>query len=286
MAGFDPTFSAPKSVSVMWAITGEQVWLGAHDAAVGVVLDVLERYGCTTRVGPAGGQAHVDAEGLVAATFRQHTSRSLDPQIHTHCYLSTKVLLDDGRWRALDARWLKQQQQAALGYLYQHALRSEITTRTGLTWGPVVNGCAELGHLPTQVLKAYSTRTGHVDTLVAQRVAAFRDEHGVDPTQYQIWGSPGTLRSPPAPRKRMTPHWDSTSSKPNGGHESPGWGYGSKTSTVPVSLTSSSRSSASTWTSMGGASPPPPERVESGGSRSVRLKRSCRCASRGAAARF
>ncbi|MGH9268108.1 MAG: relaxase domain-containing protein [Acidimicrobiales bacterium] len=34
----------------------------------------------------------VDAEGIVAATFRQHTSRSLDPQVHTHVAIANRVL--------------------------------------------------------------------------------------------------------------------------------------------------------------------------------------------------
>ena len=50
VAGFDATFSAPKSLSVLWALTQDPRLLEAHDAAVTVALTHLERYGSTTRV--------------------------------------------------------------------------------------------------------------------------------------------------------------------------------------------------------------------------------------------
>ena len=50
VAGFDGTFSAPKSVSVLWALTGDDGWRDAHDLAVQAVVDHVERYGATTRV--------------------------------------------------------------------------------------------------------------------------------------------------------------------------------------------------------------------------------------------
>ena len=50
VAGFDATFSAPKSLSVWWALTGDPGLLDAHDVAVTAALEHLERYGATTRV--------------------------------------------------------------------------------------------------------------------------------------------------------------------------------------------------------------------------------------------
>ena len=44
MAGFDATFSAPKSLSVWWALTGDPGLLDAHDVAVTAALEHLERY--------------------------------------------------------------------------------------------------------------------------------------------------------------------------------------------------------------------------------------------------
>ena len=68
------------------------------------------------------------------ATFRQTTSRADDPQLHTHAVISAKVQTDDGRWLALDARYLKRHQRM-LGGLYQSVLRAELTHRYGVGVG-------------------------------------------------------------------------------------------------------------------------------------------------------
>jgi len=60
VAGFDATFSAPKSVSVWWALTGDPGLLAAHDVAVTATLAHLERYGATTRVRVSGARQHPD----------------------------------------------------------------------------------------------------------------------------------------------------------------------------------------------------------------------------------
>ncbi len=98
VAGFDATFSAPKSLSVWWALTGDDRLLDAHDVAVTPSLEHLERYGSTTRIRHDGGRMHPDTHGLMMATFRQTTSRADDPQIHTHAVISAKVQTADGRW--------------------------------------------------------------------------------------------------------------------------------------------------------------------------------------------
>ena len=106
VSGFDATFSAPKSVSVWWALTGDHRLLEAHDIAVTAALEHLERFGSTTRIRCNGGRLHPDTNGLTIATFRQTTSRADDPQIHTHAVISAKVQTAEGRWLALDARYL------------------------------------------------------------------------------------------------------------------------------------------------------------------------------------
>ena len=135
VAGFDATFSAPKSLSVWWALTGDERLAECHDVAVRAVIDFLERYGSTTRERSNGRRLHLDTNGLTAATFRQTTSRLDDPQLHTHVVISGKVQTEDGRWLAFDARTLKGFQRA-LGGLYQSVLRAEVTYRFGVAWDP------------------------------------------------------------------------------------------------------------------------------------------------------
>lgn len=88
VAGFDATFSAPKSVLVWWALTGDPGVVQAHDVAVRAALEHLERYGATTRVRVHGRRQHPDDNGLTMAVFHQGTSREDDPQLHTHAVVS------------------------------------------------------------------------------------------------------------------------------------------------------------------------------------------------------
>ena len=134
VAGFDATFSAPKSLSVWWALTGDDRLAECHDTAVRAVVDYLERYGSTTRIRSNGHRLHPDTQGLTAAVFRQTTSRLDDPQLHSHVVISSKVQTADGRWLALDARTLKGFQRA-LGGIYQSVLHAEVTARYNVVWG-------------------------------------------------------------------------------------------------------------------------------------------------------
>ena len=118
------------------------------------------------------------------ATFRQTTSRADDPQIHTHAVISAKVQTPDGRWLALDARYLKRHQRM-LGGLYQSVLRAELTHRFGVAWEPIVNGQAELAGAPAELLTMFSKRTGTIDRVLAVRLAEFRVREGRDPSRFE-----------------------------------------------------------------------------------------------------
>ncbi|MGH9271377.1 MAG: MobF family relaxase, partial [Ilumatobacteraceae bacterium] len=182
VAGFEATFSAPKSVSVWWALTGDDRLLEAHDAAVAAVLDHVERFGSTTRARRDGRFTYPDTGGLVLASFRQTTSRSDDPQIHTHAVISSRVRTPDGRWLALDGRYVKRQQRM-LGGLYQSVLRSELTARFALAWGPIVKGQAEIAGVPVELIDVFSKRSHQIEAAV--KVDEFRQREGRDPSQWE-----------------------------------------------------------------------------------------------------
>jgi conjugative relaxase-like TrwC/TraI family protein len=182
--GFDATFSAPKSVSVLWALTPDP-WvraevLAAHDAAVDATLDWFERHGAVTRRG-RDGVLQVDTRGITAAVFRQHTSRTVDPQLHSHAVISAKVQDDTGSWLALDARFLKYQQRT-IGWIYDAALRTEMTNRLGVDWVERDNSVFDLACVPEQVRESFSERSAQVDAKFAELVRRWAAEHdGADP---------------------------------------------------------------------------------------------------------
>src|SRR5262245_43210713 len=77
VAGFDAMFSAPKSVSLLFALGQPEISnevRNAHDAAVAAALRVLEDEASVGRRG-RGGTSSVDGDGFVAAAFRHRTSR-------------------------------------------------------------------------------------------------------------------------------------------------------------------------------------------------------------------
>ena len=210
-AGFDLTFSAPKSVSVLWAFASPELREAveaAHDAAVDAAVGYLETEAVRSRL-ERNGRVQVVGFGLVASGFRHRTSRTGDPQVHTHVVVANQTSLGDGRWRTLDGRWLFGHARTA-GYLYQAELRWQLASRCGAEWGPVADGCAELTGIDPRVLREFSRRRAQVlagargssprarqiaalDTRVAKPDLSFAeleadwrqraDRLGLDPTQ-------------------------------------------------------------------------------------------------------
>ncbi|MDP8932528.1 MAG: relaxase domain-containing protein, partial [Actinomycetota bacterium] len=162
--GFDLTFRAPKSVSLVWALSDREVAdsvAAAHDAAVDAAIGYLERAAGFTRRG-AGGAERVQAEGFVAAGFRHRTSRANDPLLHTHVLVANLAeTVDDGVWRTLDSRALFAHAKTA-GFLYQAHLRHELTRTLGVEWGPVVNGHADLAGVPRKWIDHFSRRRAEI----------------------------------------------------------------------------------------------------------------------------
>ena len=160
VVGYDLTFSAPKSVSVLFAAADEETagqLIGAHEAAVGAALDYLEDEAVRVRRGHGGARVEA-AEGVVAAAYRHRMSRALDPQLHTHVVCANVARGPDGQWTALHGRELYTHAKTA-GFLYQAHLRAEVRDRLGLEWGPVVKGAAELVDVAPDVLAHFSTRS-------------------------------------------------------------------------------------------------------------------------------
>lgn len=159
VAGFDLTFRAPKSVSILFgiadpAVSGEVC--AAHERAVTEALEYLDRQACRARRGH-GGVLQVPGDGFVAAAFRHRSSRAGDPLLHTHVVVANGTRGPDGRWTALDGRPLYSHAKTA-GYLYQAVLRGELTERLGVRWSAVENGTADIKGVPRGVIAHFSRR--------------------------------------------------------------------------------------------------------------------------------
>lgn len=126
-AGWDMTFSAPKSVSVLWGLSEgpERAAIEqAHHSAVLTATKQLEETAGWARRG-RGGSVREQTAGLLMAQFDHHTSRESDPQLHTHSFIFNLAPRRDGSWGAIVSRELYKAQKQA-GATYRQALASEL----------------------------------------------------------------------------------------------------------------------------------------------------------------
>ena len=160
--GFDLTFSAPKSVSLLWGLGGPVAALevkAAHREAVGAALDYLQREACWTRRG-AGGSEFIKGNGYLAAGYLHRSSRNGDPQLHTHVLIANATTAE-GRWTRLYHPAVYDHAKTA-SYIYEAHLRHELSRRLGVEWQPTRKGIAEIAGFADEHLRAFSTRRAEI----------------------------------------------------------------------------------------------------------------------------
>lgn len=181
--GFDLTFKAPKSVSVLYAVSDDPRVQGAiidaGEVAVRATLSWLEREAIRVRRGtgneawlndvaardPAAAEAarirSLPGRGVIAATFRHRTSRAGDPLLHWHTLVANMVEGPDGRWTAFVHPELYRAVRAA-GEIFQTALRAELTDRLGLQWR-TGRHVPEVAGVPASLCELFSKRSREIE---------------------------------------------------------------------------------------------------------------------------
>jgi conjugative relaxase-like TrwC/TraI family protein len=164
VAAFDLTFSAPKSVSVLFAIADEgtsAALVEAHERAVSAAFRYVEREACFTRRG-RNGVRRVRGEEFLAAAYRHRLSRAGDPQLHTHVVVANMTRAE-GRWTSLEAHRLYEHKSAA-GALYRAVLRAEVRERLPwVWWRSTGRGLFEIEGVPDAVLREFSRRRVEIE---------------------------------------------------------------------------------------------------------------------------
>lgn len=198
VAGFDLTFSVPKSVSTLWAVAdgGTQILIArAHRAAIQDVLMLLERDVAMTRVGakgPRGAVAQAEVRGVIAAAYDHYDSRSSDPQLHTHVVVANRVQgAHDGKWRTLDSRAL----HAAVTGLSEHynaVLSDHLAALLGIQWEARQHGTGrstawEIAGVPQELMDEFSSRTRDIEQVKDRLVAEYVAKHGRQPSPKLLW---------------------------------------------------------------------------------------------------
>ena len=239
VAGFDFTFSVPKSASALWAVAdaGTQALIGeAHHRAVAEVVAFMEREVAATRTGATAGDgavAQVDVTGLVATAFDHFDSRAGDPHLHTHVVISNKVQTAfDGKWRSLDGRPMHAA-VVALSELHEAVFADHMTRTFGVEWeardmGRDRNPAWAISTVPEELVQEFSTRARHIDAEKNRLIAEYVTRHGRQPSTATIikLRAQATLATRPEKEVRsladLTAEWRTRATGVLG-HDATGW---------------------------------------------------------------
>jgi conjugative relaxase-like TrwC/TraI family protein len=193
VAGFDLTFSVPKSVSVLWgvadAVTQERI-VSAHHAAVADVIALFEHEVAATRAGISdsdGAVAQVEVAGVAAVAYDHFDSRAGDPQLHTHVVVANKVMtVMDRRWRSLDGRPVFAS-RTGLSAQYDALLADRLSRELGVEWelrqrGPDRNPRWEVAGVTDELITEFSSRTREIELAKDELIAEYVARHGRRPS--------------------------------------------------------------------------------------------------------
>lgn len=198
-SGYDLTFSAPKSVSVMALVGEDRRFIEAHNRAVAVVMQEVEQL-VSARITQEGKTDTVLTGSMVAALYNHDTSRDLDPQIHTHALVFNATFAGE-KWRSLasDTRMKTgfsenlYATKIALGNLYRTALREDIESMGFETVAAGKHGLWELKDVPVDV---FSSRSQAIREAAGPDASAkSRDVAAFDTRQAKAWADPDLLKA-------------------------------------------------------------------------------------------
>jgi conjugative relaxase-like TrwC/TraI family protein len=182
---YDFTISAPKSVSILAILGGDDRLIEAHRIAVAEALEEAEKY-AASRVRQAGANEDRPTANLALAVYHHDTSRELDPQLHTHA-VAANLTFDgtEGRWKALQASGIYEL-RAYLSEVYRNALAREARAMgyeienqrdaKGRDAGFEIRG------VPQDLLAKFSQRSRQRD----EAIAVFVEQQGRKPTDNEI----------------------------------------------------------------------------------------------------
>jgi len=183
--GYDFQCSAQKSVSIMARLGGDERLLEAHKQAVTEAYAKLESLACVKEGTLGIDRQRVTTGVLCSARFEHDTSRALDPHIHTHFATANFSITGQGKRYALETHDMVKAIRYA-GKIYQSALRRNVEelgyrTRDKFDQRGHLEGF-EIDGISNELCEKYSQRRGEIE----ERIAAFKAEHGREPTPAEI----------------------------------------------------------------------------------------------------
>lgn len=188
-AGFDVTFSAPKSVSVLmeyYEANGQSVKAemikNAHDLAVRNSMEKLENGSGKTRIRIGNGeQIKVDAD-IIYATFQHDTSReiegNIDPQLHTHNFIFTPTFYTDEKTGEVRSMALTNEEIFRNKMYFGQNYRSELASSLAemgykIEVSSRKNGFFEVEGFDKKQLETFSQRS----QLIEEKLPEYREKY-------------------------------------------------------------------------------------------------------------
>ena len=166
-AGWDLTFSAPKSVSALWAVADEDTRhkiQELHQRNIEVALSYIEE-GAVTRRGKGGEQR--EKARAIFATFEHGTSRAQEPQLHTHAVLLNVGIAEDGTTGTLETADIFRRKMAA-GAIYRAGFAADLEKELGVRAVRDRDSFAIEG-VPEELTNHWSTRRKEIEEALKEK---------------------------------------------------------------------------------------------------------------------
>ena len=196
----DATFSAPKSWSVLHAALESQgrhdeaealwaAWMDGVEAGIGYLQDNAGYSRAGSHGAKVGGRTSgrwIEAPNWVMSTWRHHTSRDGDPQLHVHVAILNRVQCEDGKWRSLDGQAIVRARPAA-GAIAERVAEESAIQRLGISFATRPDGKArEIVGINEAIRDKFSARRRAINEGVAELARAYEAKYGRAPSAYVL----------------------------------------------------------------------------------------------------
>lgn len=166
--GWDLTFSAPKSVSLVGLIGGDQRLVDAVKKASETTISYIEKNYAYSRKTENGKSIYTNEKNLVCASFQQTTSRELDPQLHVHNVILNMLERADGNWRSLESKFIFEDKML-LGQMFRSNLAKLVVELGYEIEVDAKTGFFEIKGVPKEVIKHFSKRREQIEKESSER---------------------------------------------------------------------------------------------------------------------
>lgn len=173
-AAVDITFSAPKSISILSEVFGDERLRAAHEEAVSETLEAISQEAVKARVTQNGVTKEEYSSDVIIAKFSHDTNRLQEPDTHTHALIMNAVKGSDGKWRSIDNSDIYAGQRM-YGAMYTNLLAEKVQKLGYEIEIKDSKGNFDIKGISQEAIDAFSTRKQEIDAALSE-LGLSRDE--------------------------------------------------------------------------------------------------------------